>query len=197
MGVDTLMEVSSDQALWDRVVAGESDAFGELFRRHRTAVYNFCFRRTASWDLAEDLTAQVFLETWRGRQNRELAGGTLLPWLIGVACRVISHEWRSASRRTARELRAVPQFDVVDPADAVAQRIDDERRMVKVLEVLRALPRAERDVLAVCVFAELDYTSAAQALGIPVGTVRSRLSRARKHLRRLTGEPAFGNPEEE
>lgn len=191
------MEVGTDQDLWDRTVAGDAEAFGELFRRHRSAVYNFCFRRTASWDMAEDLTAQVFVETWQGRASRELVGNSLLPWLIGVASRVISHEWRSRTRRKTRELRAVPSGDTPDPADEVAARVDDERRMAKVLQTLKLLPRVERDVLAVCVFAGLDYQAAAAALGIPVGTVRSRLSRARSHLKRLSAQVTGDNPGEE
>ena len=72
-----------------------------------------------------------------------------------------------------------------------------ERRMAKVLQTLKLLPRVERDVLAVCVFAGLDYQAAAAALGIPVGTVRSRLSRARSHLKRLSAQVTGDNPGEE
>jgi DNA-directed RNA polymerase specialized sigma24 family protein len=65
--VDGVVEGLSDRELWARAVAGDADAFGSLFERHARAVYNFAFRRTASWALAEDLTSEVFLLAWRRR----------------------------------------------------------------------------------------------------------------------------------
>jgi len=177
---------STDQDLWDMAVAGESMAFGELFERHHKAVYNYCFRRTASWDMAEDLTSQVFLETWRGRRGAALTIDSLLPWLLGVAARLTSHEWRTRARRLARDRRVPASAVIPDPADGVACRVDDERRMARVLDAIHRLPRADQDVLSLCVFAGLDYESAAIALDVPIGTVRSRLSRARSHLRQTT-----------
>lgn len=176
----------TDQDLWDMAVAGESMAFGELFERHHKAVYNYCFRRTASWDMAEDLTSQVFLETWRGRRSMALTIDSLLPWLLGVASRLTSHEWRTRARRLARDRRLPAPAAIPDPADSVAGRVDDERRMSRVLDAIHKLSRADQDVLSLCVFAGLDYESAAVALDVPIGTVRSRLSRARNHLRQTT-----------
>ncbi|MHB1474493.1 MAG: RNA polymerase sigma factor [Dermatophilaceae bacterium] len=183
----TLGVVRTDQELWDLAVRGESWAFGELFERHHRSVYNYCFRRTASWEMAEDLTSQVFLETWRGRRNAGLTIDSLLPWLLGVASRLTRHEWRTRARRAAAHSRLPALTVVPDHAGDVAGRVDDERRMAHVLEAVHRLPGAEQDVLALCVFAELDYQATATALGIPVGTVRSRLSRARNHLRQVTG----------
>ncbi|BAS12103.1 hypothetical protein AHiyo8_04060 [Arthrobacter sp. Hiyo8] len=78
MGMETMSPSVSDQVLWDRSVAGDADAFGELFVRHRDAVYNYCFRRTASWDAAEDLTSAVFLEVWRADDS--------WPWIVNRRC---------------------------------------------------------------------------------------------------------------
>ncbi|MBT8159638.1 MULTISPECIES: RNA polymerase sigma factor [Arthrobacter] len=172
----------SDQVLWDRSVAGDADAFGDLFVRHRDAVYNYCFRRTASWDAAEDLTSAVFLEVWRGRRQLSLDRGSALPWLIGTASNLVRSRMRSAARRFAIERRAAPRGEVTDPADDLAEHIDSERQMAVVLAAIRRLPRGEQEVLAACVFAELDYKAAAAALHVPIGTVRSRLSRARARL---------------
>src|SRR5512139_1153790 len=184
----------SDQRLWDAAVGGDATAFGELFARHHKAVYNFCFRRVGSWAQAEDLVSVVFLEAWRRRRALELESGSLLPWLVGIATRVTNHQWRSSVRHRAalRRIPADPQ--PVDPADAAADRVDDERRMAAILTVIRRLPRREQDVLAACVFGGLDYARAAAALGIPVGTVRSRLSRARTRLARLAGETTATTP---
>uniref|UniRef100_UPI000AC56645 RNA polymerase sigma factor n=1 Tax=Streptomyces scabiei TaxID=1930 RepID=UPI000AC56645 len=77
---------------------------------------------------------------------------------------------------------------ISDFADETAGRLDDARRLAAVRQVYGRLRRAEREVLALCVWAGLDYGQAAEALGVPVGTVRSRLSRARARLARLTDE---------
>jgi len=188
-----MREDLSDGRLWELAAGGEAWAFGQLFERHHNAVYNFCFRRTASWDMAEEITSIVFLEFWRRRREVALVGESIRPWLFGVATNVTRSQRRALGRYQA-VVRRLPAHDVVaDPADDVAGRLDDERRMARVLDAVHALPRREQDVLALCVFAELDYESAATALAIPVGTVRSRLSRARsrmrKHLAATSGHP--------
>jgi RNA polymerase sigma factor (sigma-70 family) len=185
MGMETMSSSISDQVLWDRSVAGDTDAFRDLFVRHRDAVYNYCFRRTASWDAAEDLTSAVFLEVWRGRRQLALDRESALPWLIGTASNLVRSRMRSTARRLAIERRAAPRDVVTDPADVVAEHIDSERRMALVLAAIKGLPRGEQEVLAACVFAELDYKAAAAALHVPIGTVRSRLSRARARLQEI------------
>jgi RNA polymerase sigma factor (sigma-70 family) len=183
--METMSSSVSDQVLWDRSVAGDTDAFGDLFVRHRDAVYNYCFRRTASWDAAEDLTSAVFLEVWRGRRQLALDRGSALPWLIGTASNLVRSRMRSAARRLAIERREAPLDKIRDPADAVAEHIDSERQMAAVLAAIGRLSRGEQEVLAACVFAELDYKAAAAALHVPIGTVRSRLSRARARLQEI------------
>ncbi|MFN8046595.1 MAG: RNA polymerase sigma factor [Dermatophilaceae bacterium] len=178
------MDGRTDQALWDASVAGDADAFGELFTRHHEAVYTYCFRRVSSWASAEDLMSTTFLETWRTRRPMTLDTGSLRPWLIGVATRVAHRHHRSVARQVglAARVAGTTVSATQDPSDDIAARLDDERAMAEVLSVVATLPQREQDVLAVCVFAGLDYASAAAALGIPVGTVRSRLSRARQRL---------------
>lgn len=185
----------SDQALWDAAVAGDANAYGELFTRHHSAVYNYCFRRVSSWAQAEDLMSAVFLEAWRTRQPLTLASGSLLPWLIGIGTHVTHRHHRSEGRFAAALVRvgSVTPTAARDHAEDVAARLDDERAMAEVLAAVSALPQIDQDVIGACVFAGLDYASAAEALDLPVGTVRSRLSRARArlnrtapHLRRLS-----------
>lgn len=176
----------TDSQLWRDAVAGDAQAFGVLFERHARAVYVFCFRRTADWSLAEDLTSVVFLEAWRRRAQVRLVRESALPWLLGVATNVVLNARRSLRRHRAA-LERLPREQEPDFADDVAERLDDERHMRSLLHALAALPRRERDVLALCRFAGLSYEEAAVALGIPVGTVRSRLSRARARLREPDG----------
>ena len=172
----------TDGELWRRAAAGDDDAFGALFIRHAKPVYNYCFRRTANWALAEEMTSVVFLEAWRRRKEVRLQGERALPWLLGVATNVLRNARRAARRHDAALARLAldPAPDFAGDADA---RIDDEREMRAVLRAVARLPRREQDVLALCTWAGLTYEEAALALDLPVGTVRSRLSRARAGVR--------------
>ncbi len=179
----------TDQELWAQAVAGAPDAFGLIFERHARSVYNFCFRRTASWSVAEDLTSDVFLLAWRRRGSVVFTteGGSVLPWLLGVALNVARNRRRSDRRANAAVARLDSSASEADFSDEVVGRLADERQMAHVLAVFDRLAAHEQEVLALCAWAGLDYEGCAVALGVPVGTVRSRLSRARAHLRELTG----------
>ena len=181
----------TDDALWERMRLDDAEAYALLFERHARAIYNYCFRRTADWALAEDLTSVVFLEAWR-RRTQELQPGKVLPWLYGVATNVVRNR-RRASRRYAAALARVPAPEqTADFADDVLERVDDEAAMGDVLRALAKLPRRQRDVLALCGWSGLSYEEAAAALGIPVGTVKSSLFRARERLRELSGAGGHG-----
>lgn len=177
----------TDAELWQRAVEGDSRQFGTLFDRHARAVYNHCFRRVADWSAAEDLTSVVFFEAWRRRGDiTRLERDSALPWLLGIANNVIRNRNRSVRRHRAALARMPPMpTSEPDPSDGVAVRLDDERRMAEILELVKRLSAADQDVLALCVWDGLGYDDAAVALGVPVGTVRSRLSRAKARLREL------------
>ncbi|HEX6444559.1 MAG TPA: RNA polymerase sigma factor [Streptosporangiales bacterium] len=179
-------ERRSDADLWAMVGRDDPSAFGELFERHADAVYNHCFRRTGSWSTAEDLTSAVFLDAWRRRREVTLTTESLLPWLLAVANNDVRNQQRALWRRRRLVAKLPTAVVTPDPADEAAERVDDERAMQRVLKVFRKLTPDEQDVLALCVWAELSYADAAVALGVPVGTVRSRLARARQQLRKLT-----------
>ncbi|MGW3150741.1 MULTISPECIES: RNA polymerase sigma factor [Streptomyces] len=180
-----------------RVRAGDPSAFAELFDGCARAVYNHAFRLTADWAAAEDVMAETFMEAWRLRDRVEAEGGSLRPWLLGVATNVARGHYRSNRRyRAAAIAAAEAETALPDHADEVAGRLDDRRRLAAALRALALLRRPEREVLALCLWEGLEYTAAAEALGIPVGTVRSRLSRARVKLRRLTEAELAGPPAE-
>jgi RNA polymerase sigma factor (sigma-70 family) len=174
--------IPTDAELLARAGSGDADAFGALFERHGAAVLQFCFRRTADASLAEDLTSIVFLEAWRKRGKLELFQESARPWLLGVALNVVRSQHR-AQRRYADALARVP---APEPAESESEgaiaRIDAEREMRVLLETVSKLNRREREVLELCVWAELSTEEAARSLGISVGAVRSRLSRARRRL---------------
>lgn len=173
----------SDRDLWDQAGAGSGEAFGLLFDRHSRAVYNHCFRLTASWATAEDLTSATFLLAWRQRDRMRLANDSLRPWLLVVATNAARSERRSLRRRLTLVERAPADRPATDHADDVAGRVDDERRMAALLAELHKLPRSEQEAVALCLWCGLTHAEAAAALGIAEVSVRSRLSRARTKLR--------------
>jgi RNA polymerase sigma-70 factor (ECF subfamily) len=177
------MAALTDRELWRRAAAGEGEAFGELYDRHANAIYNYCFRRCADWALAEDLTATVFLEAWRKRRrvafDREDA---VLPWLYAVAGNVVRNE----TRRHRRLTRFLGSLAAQRTARDASEQLAEEDEMRRILRAVGRLPRREQEVLSLCVFADLSYEQAALALGIPIGTVRSRLARARNRLGELS-----------
>ena len=171
-----------DAELWSAVAGGDPEAFGALFQRHSRAIYNYCFRRTGDWARAQDLTSVVFLECWR-RRDIDLAEDKVLPWLFGIATNVCRTQRRSVARHRAALRRLPPPDPEPEFADETLDRLEDEHRMRTLLAFVSRLPKREQDVLALCVWADLSYADAATALQIPVGTVRSRLARARSRLR--------------
>jgi RNA polymerase sigma factor (sigma-70 family) len=183
----------SDRVLWRRARAGESAAFGILFERHAARIYNYCFRRTGDWALAEDLTSVTFLLAWRGHHRETLRADSALPLLFGIATNVLRNQRRSLKRgREAFSRLPLARFDEADFAEEAATRLDDRAAMRELLTVFSRLPRREQDVLALCDWSGLSYEDTAAALGIPIGTVRSRLARGRRRLRELA---AAGGPE--
>jgi RNA polymerase sigma factor (sigma-70 family) len=178
-----------DIELWDRAVDGDHESFGVLFERHARSVYNHCFRRTASWADAEELTSAVFMEAWRRRREVRPIDDSARPWLLGVANNLLRNHRRSLRRYRAALARLPAPCAQPDPADDIAGRLADERQMSRVLALVERLPRRDQEVLALCAWSDLTYREAALVLGIPVGTVRSRLARARARLAEMDGNP--------
>ncbi|TCC53370.1 sigma-70 family RNA polymerase sigma factor [Kribbella capetownensis] len=181
-----VVPAGSERRLWDRTADGDAEAFARLYDRHARAVYNFLHRRTASWSDAEDLTSAVFLQAWRRRHEVVLDRDSALPWLLRTADYTVRNDWRS-KLRYRRALAAAEQLptEIGDHADDVAGRLDDDQRIRAARESLKHLRRHEREIVELCVWAGLDQAAAAVALDVPIGTVKSRLSRARKRLREL------------
>jgi len=181
-------ERKSDREIWE-ASGSEPDGFGEIFLRHSGAVYAYCARLTADLSLAEDLTSVVFLQAWSRRGQVRLDHDSALPWLLGVALQV-SRNARRSLRRYRAALTRMPAADPEpDLAERVTERLSAERQLCAALDVLQSLPARERDVVGMVLWAGLSYDQAAVALGVPVGTVRSRLSRARSRIRDHTVQP--------
>jgi RNA polymerase sigma factor (sigma-70 family) len=161
---------------------GDPDRFSVLWERHCVAVARYLARRVGG-DLAEDLTAEVFVRGFRARGSYRPQTDSALPWLLGIASHLVGEHRRAERRRLkALELLAAAPEMVVHESAGLAPGLVGE---------LRRLPRVDRDTLLLVVWGELSYEEAATALGVPVGTVRSRIARARRRLMTSLG-PAGG-----
>ncbi|MFL6105333.1 MAG: RNA polymerase sigma factor [Marmoricola sp.] len=192
--VDNVLDADpgTDAALVRALRAGDRDALAALFEQYADRLYVHCFRRLGDYADAEDAVSTVFLTLWRRRQRVQVHDGSAAPWLYGIAtnvCRNLDRSRRRHLRVVARSSAAV-DVDVPDPADDVAGRLADEQRMRSLLEQVATLSRGERDVLALVIWSGLSYADAAAALDLPIGTVRSRLARARARLSSTEGAGA-------
>ena len=171
------------------VPASAADRFGDLYEQHCHTVYSHCFRRLGSWSLAEEMTAATFLTAWRRRATAPPASGDVLPWLLAIANNMLRNTRRAQRRHAAALARMGEPEAASDPAEAVAARVDAERQLAAALPALGALPARERAVIELCVGSGLTTAQAAAALGIPAGTVKSRLSRGLSRLRQQLSQP--------
>ncbi len=165
----------TDGTLIERSCRGRPDAFVAVVRRHEVAVHAFLARR-AGPQAAADLLGEVWLRAFACRGGYHPAHADARPWLYGIARHVLRAHWRSRPAAAPATLPADPWDDVIDRLDAAA-------RAGPLAAALRALPPAEREVLLLVAWEELTPAQAAAALGVPPGTARSRLHRARAALR--------------
>lgn len=192
--------LESDSELWRAASSGDSTAFGELFRRHASTVANYCAYRNGTFRDAEDLTATVFLEAWRSRDRLVVGEPGALPLLFGIAAHVTAHHRRGIARRLralARLGAAESPHDVgTDSVDDICSRVDAQRDARVVHRALARLSPGQRAAVELCFIGDLTTEQAALTLGVPVGTVKSRLSRARAILHEAMA-PRMAHPTEE
>ncbi|MFD3700415.1 RNA polymerase sigma factor [Streptomyces sp. NPDC058646] len=174
----------------------EQQLFAEIYEAHAQAVYAHAVRMTSDRSGAEDIVSLTFLEAWRLRATLDDVTRHRA-WLLGVATNVIRNT-RRAARRHREALTRLPVPDAVpDPADGVVSRMTDTAEAEAALAALGRLRRSDREAIVLAVWSGLSHGEVAKACGISEATVRSRLSRARSRLRRLTtadldAEPAAG-----
>ncbi|MDX2547821.1 RNA polymerase sigma factor [Streptomyces sp. WI04-05B] len=172
-----------------RVIAdslAQPELFGELYLRHAGAIHRYAARRLGE-DAAEDITADTFLSAFRTRSRYDLTRPNAQPWLYGIAANVIGKQRRTE----VRALRALARTGHDAVADAWTDRSDSrvtaQAAQAPLAGALADLSPGDRDVLLLVAWADLNYQEVAEALSIPVGTVRSRLNRARRKVRLALG----------
>ncbi len=172
-----------------------TEDFDAVFREHFAQVHRFIARRVGR-ALAEDLTAEVFATAYRRRAAYQPERGPLRSWLYGIANNVVRGHWRDEQQLL--ELDARIAHDSPGPlnaerfADAADERVIAATLAPRVAGALAELSAEQREVLLLHAWADLSHEEIAAALGIPRGTARSRLSRARAALRAQLGEFDFG-----
>jgi RNA polymerase sigma factor (sigma-70 family) len=173
-----------DAARWEAARAGDPAAFGDLYRRHRDRIYGHALRLTRSSPDAEDVTALVFLEAWRRRERVRVVDGTILPWLFVTTANVIRNHERAARRHRAAMSSLPPASAAPDHAPEIDDNIDRLGPRSELRRAFVALSARDQEVVTLCVLEEVPLAEAAATLGIPLGTLKSRLSRAKARLSR-------------
>lgn len=154
--------------------------FGDLYHRHYHAVLAYCRRRTNASD-AQDATSEVFLVAWRRFGDRP-SDDRVLPWLYGIAYRVVGHQWRSRSRRRRLRERIVSIVEPPHPApETVVVRRSEDRRVIEAAARLRP---ADQEILRLAGWEQLPHADIATILGISPAAVDQRFHRAKKRLAR-------------
>ncbi|HVX20425.1 MAG TPA: RNA polymerase sigma factor [Acidimicrobiales bacterium] len=162
--------------------------FAVLFDRHGRAVASYLAHRAPA-SAVEDLVSETFLAAFRSRDRYDLGQPDARPWLLGVATNVLRHHWRAEGRRRAlveRLRRWAP--DCGDPPAAGADAASSWPDADRVRRALNRLDPGTRDAVMLLAVADLTYDEIARSLGVPVGTVRSRIFRGRRRLRELLKE---------
>ncbi|HEX4520429.1 MAG TPA: sigma-70 family RNA polymerase sigma factor [Gaiellaceae bacterium] len=154
----------------------DPQAFTAVFDRHWAAIYAFCTSRAG--DGGEDIAAEAFRVAFDQRHRFDGRGDDAAPWLYGIATNLLRRYFRTAERGRRAARRAV-ETGHGDPTDDALNRIEADRLGPTLSAALRTLPAADRDALLLLAWAGLTYEEISEALDIPIGTVRSRIHRAR------------------
>jgi RNA polymerase sigma-70 factor (ECF subfamily) len=182
----TVVQTASDEDLYRRMLAGDEDAFAALYRRHQGNIYRFALQMSGSEAVAEDVTQEVFLAVIREAINFDESRGSLAGYLYGIARNQVLRRFKRDSPYVA--IADDAEDGEVGPADwpvAGGDPLGDLTRseeIESVRQAIVALPAHYREVVVLCDLHEMSYAEAAEVLGCAVGTVRSRLHRARALL---------------
>jgi len=168
---------ASDSELVERLRSGDEASWRELYRRHQGRLYRYALRMSGSTATAEEITQETFVAFLEQSDRYDAGQGPLAAWLIGIA-----------RNRLRKVLAKDAPWDPIDDTPVAAPEHDPlaalthAERLAAVRAAVQALPSAFREVVLLIEFEELSYEAAASAMGVPVGTVRSRLYRARALL---------------
>lgn len=178
------MDAESDAAV---IAASMSEParFGVVFDRHATVLFRYLVRRVGPQE-AETLLGELFRVAFERRATFDTSRADARPWLYGIATRLLSNHRRSEARRIRAVARlAAGQTAADDATDPLAAKIDAAALWPRVAEAMAELPEIERNAMLLHVWEGLSYEEIAASLDVPIGTVRSRINRARTRIRQV------------
>ncbi|MEU9888073.1 RNA polymerase sigma factor [Sphaerisporangium sp. NPDC051011] len=164
----------------------EPEAFAALFDRYSAMLYRYVSRRLGP-EVAEDLVGETFLVAFRRRDRYDLTCPDARPWLFGIVTKLVSRHHRTEAAHYRALTRSPVEAVAESPADRVADGVTATASRPLLAAALAGLSKGDRDVLLLIAWGDLSYEEVARALGIPIGTVRSRLNRARRKVREALG----------
>lgn len=174
-----------DTDVLTRGVVADRDDAAEMYRVHVGTIHRYLSARVGP-EVGEELTAQTFVEAWARRDSYDPERGAQGAWLMGIAANVLRHHFRQEGRRARAHLALSAQQRLVDLADTMQEEVSDGLAAAERWASLRAafgeLSGPDREVLVLACHPDLSYAAMAEELEIPIGTLRSRLSRARRRL---------------
>ncbi|GAA4509523.1 RNA polymerase sigma factor [Actinoallomurus oryzae] len=177
-------EVSDSESI--RASLTDPERFAEIFHRHWDEIHRYVVRRLGP-EAGEDVGAETFAVAFRSRGRYHLDRPDARPWLYGIATNLIGQHRRAERRRHQLLARTPAEGETASFTDGSDARVTAELLGPRIATVLKNLSAADRDLLLLIAWADLTYEEAAEALQVPMGTVRSRLHRVRKKIRRAFG----------
>ncbi len=186
IGFETSRVGDTDAGLLARCGAAP-ECLGRLFDRHADSIHRYLARRVGPDD-ADDLLSDVFLAAYRGRATYDQSRPDARPWLYGIAANLSARQFRSRTRAAAAAAKLAARERGVAHEVLDVDRLDSQAAWPEIATALNDIPDDQRDALLLFVWEELSYDEIAAALDVPVGTVRSRIHRARTRLRELLAD---------
>ncbi len=184
----------SDHQLFERLRAGQEQAFVALYHRRQPALYRFALQMSGSAPVAEDITQEVFLALLRDECGYDPDRGSLIAYLFGIARKLLLRQFERRRSDVPVDAAGKEDWRFAEPVDASDPLADlaGRERVEALRRAVSSLPHRYREVVVLCDLEEVDYAEAAAALGCPIGTVRSRLHRARLLLAEKLREERHG-----
>ncbi|MEV4315359.1 RNA polymerase sigma factor [Actinocrispum sp. NPDC049592] len=182
------MNTSDDDAAVIQASLRDPDLFAVIFDRHAPYVHRYLARRLGR-EAADDLVAETFLVAFGKRERYDSSRMDARPWLYGIATNLVGEHRRQEAKQFRLRNAIAPEPDEVSHAERVVAQVAAQAMGSMLGAALADLSTGDRDVLLLIAWEGLSYDEVAVALGIPVGTVRSRLNRARKQVRAVLEVP--------
>jgi RNA polymerase sigma-70 factor (ECF subfamily) len=174
---------SDDQALVARMASGDGEAFAALFRRYQGAVYRFARQMGSPRETAEDVTQEVFVALMETGERFDPQRGSLRVYLYGITRNFLRRRLRKSLMHPEVELARLAEHErAIASSGSVVDTLERSEAVASLRRAISSLPTRYREVIVLCDLHELGYEEAALVVGCPIGTIRSRLSRARRLL---------------